>query len=141
MQIHTLADIERAFRESWGADTADPVDVTDWHPGNPTRGQCGVTALVLSDLLGGDLVMGEVHRGAERVGVHYWNRLSGGTEIDLTREQFFAEESVSAGTVVTRPPVRPGAAPSSTGCFATGCSPLSRCPADQSAASSRARQP
>lgn len=98
----TLTDVERAVRESWGADTCDPADRDDWHPGNPARGQCGVTALVLHDLFGGELVLGEVRVAGERTGVHYWNRFAG-LEVDLTRGQFGPGEDVVGARVVQRP--------------------------------------
>lgn len=99
----TLADVQHAVRMSWGKDTCDPADRPDWHVDNPARGQCGVTALVLNDLLGGDLVLGEVRVAGERTGVHYWNRFGAGVEVDLTRDQFGPEESVVGAEVVTRP--------------------------------------
>lgn len=99
----TLADVQHAVRMSWGKDTCDPVDRPDWHADNPARGQCGVTALVLNDLLGGDLVLGEVRVAGERTGVHYWNRFGAGVEVDLTRDQFGPEESVVGAEVVARP--------------------------------------
>jgi hypothetical protein len=49
----TLTEIEAAMRASWGEDTCDPVDLP-WSTDNPAKGQCGVTALVLNDLLGGE---------------------------------------------------------------------------------------
>lgn len=65
---------------------------------------CGVTALVLHDLLGGDLMIGEVrYQEGGRQGVHYWNRLAGGLEVDLTREQFDLHEEVGPGRPVERP--------------------------------------
>ncbi|MER7015176.1 hypothetical protein ABT324_27410 [Saccharopolyspora sp. NPDC000359] len=103
MIIQKLADIEAAVRSSWGADTCAPEDLPKWHPGNPARGQCGVTALVLNDLLGGDLVRGEVHVDGRQVDFHWWNRLPGGLELDLTREQFTPDELVTSGVVVERP--------------------------------------
>jgi len=47
-----------------GPDTCDPADLADWHPGNPARGQCGTTALVVREVLGGDLIHGRVTAGA-----------------------------------------------------------------------------
>ncbi|MEU4695206.1 hypothetical protein [Actinoplanes sp. NPDC023714] len=91
------------FRACWGADTCDPHDLPHWHPGNPARGQCGVTALIVQELLGGDLVLGEVFAGDSRVGYHYWNRLPDGREIDFTADQFFAHETVVGGVVQPRP--------------------------------------
>lgn len=64
-----------------------------------------MTALVLNDLLGGELVRGEVHVAGERVDYHWWNRLGMSVEIDLTREQFRREETITAAVVVPRPPI------------------------------------
>ncbi|MFI5836586.1 hypothetical protein ACIA5A_23195 [Micromonospora sp. NPDC051300] len=103
-----LGRLAPVLRASWGADTCDPHDLPHWHPGNPARGQCGVTALVVQDLLGGDLVLGEVFVGAARVGHHYWNRLPDGTDVDLTADQFFPREVVVGARVQRRPPGPPG---------------------------------
>jgi hypothetical protein len=100
----SLTDIERAVRTSWGADTSTPEFRSRWSPENPARDQCGVTALVVNDLLGGDLVRGEVHVDGERVDFHWWNRLGLGVEVDLTREQFRPDEVVVGGVVIARPP-------------------------------------
>jgi hypothetical protein len=100
-----LTDIERALRDSWSAETCTPEFRRRWSPDNPARDQCGVTAMVLNDLLGGELIRGEVHVGGERTDYHWWNRLGPGIEIDLTREQFGPEETVVGGTVIPRPPL------------------------------------
>ncbi|MFG2563674.1 hypothetical protein [Streptomyces sp. NPDC048496] len=100
-----LTDIERAVRSSWSADTCTPGFRPRWSPDNPARDQCGVTAMVLNDLLGGELIRGEVHVNGERVDYHWWNRLGMGVEIDLTREQFRPEEIVTGGIVIPRPPI------------------------------------
>ncbi|WP_435844825.1 YunG family protein [Streptomyces klenkii] len=104
MTPRLLTDIERAVRSSWDADTCTPEYRSRWTPGNPARDQCGVTALVLNDLLGGELVRGEVLVGGVRTDFHWWNRLGAGVEIDLTREQFRPEEIVTGGVVIPRPP-------------------------------------
>ncbi|MER7414694.1 MULTISPECIES: YunG family protein [Streptomyces] len=98
-----LTDIERAVRSSWGADTCTPDHRPHWNAGNPARDQCGVTALVLHDLLGGELLRGEVLVAGERVDFHWWNRLADGLEVDLTREQFAPHEHVTEGVAVPRP--------------------------------------
>ncbi|MEV5139581.1 hypothetical protein ACFZB6_28985 [Streptomyces syringium] len=100
-----LSDIENAVRSSWSADTCTPEFRSHWSPDNPARDQCGVTAMVLNDLLGGELIRGEVHVNGERTDYHWWNRLGMGVEIDLTREQFRPEEVVIGGIVIPRPPV------------------------------------
>ncbi|MFC9945472.1 YunG family protein [Streptomyces pratensis] len=98
-----LTDIESAIRSSWDADTTTPVHRPHWNPGNPARDQCGVTALVVNDLLGGELIRGEVLVAGERVDHHWWNRLGQDLDIDLTREQFAPHEIVSGGVVIERP--------------------------------------
>jgi hypothetical protein len=95
------------LRDAWGLDTCDPVDLADWGPDNPARGQCGVTALLVQDLLGGDLVLGEVLVDRVKVGVHYWNRLPDGRDVDLTGDQFRPDEVVTGGLVQRRSPGAP----------------------------------
>jgi hypothetical protein len=97
-------DLEAAVRAAWALDTCDPVDADDWSAANTSRGQCGSTALLIHDLLGGELVIAEVVRSdGSRQGVHYWNLLSGGTELDLTREQFADDEVIRQPRVLRRP--------------------------------------
>ena len=108
MLLTSLTSIESAIRAGWSPDTCDPVDLQDWTPTNPARGQCGVTALVVHDLLGGQLLVAEVVRSdGTRQGIHWWNRLSAGVEVDLTREQFTDDEVVRAPEEVERPPGEP----------------------------------
>jgi hypothetical protein len=98
------AEVERAVRANWTAASCDPVDLPDWSEANAARGQCGATALVLQDLLGGELLLAEVRRAdGSRQGVHYWNRLEDGDELDLTREQFADGEVVQPPRPVARP--------------------------------------
>ena len=100
----TREDIEAAVRTAWARDTCDPVDADDWSPANPARGQCGTTALTINDLLGGELLVAEVlHADGSRQGVHWWNRLPDGTEIDLTREQFTSHEVIQQPRAMPRP--------------------------------------
>ena len=53
-----------------------------WSAESPSRGQCGVTALVLQDHFGGEILK-------TRVGTawHFYNRL-GGVGVDATADQF-----------------------------------------------------
>ena len=107
----TLQALEDAVRASWGPDVCeDPVDLPLWSTENPARGQCGPTALVVNDLLGGDLCVAEVRlRDGSQRGFHWWNRLAG-VDIDLTLEQFGPDEHVQEPRVVARPsgPLRRG---------------------------------
>jgi hypothetical protein len=49
-------------------------------------------------------MVGEVHLDGSRRGFHWWNKLSRGVELDLTREQFQHGQTVTAARVVERPP-------------------------------------
>lgn len=99
--MHTLAQIEAAIRASWSEDTAS--EDNDWTPDNPSCGQCDITTLVVHDLFGGDILAADVFREGERVEAHMWNRLPGGMEVDLTREQFRNGEVLGESRVGKRP--------------------------------------
>jgi hypothetical protein len=83
------------FQECWSRETS--YDPEKWTPENPTHGQCAITALVIQDLLGGDLLRAKVN-GAE----HYWNRLPDSRELDLTRNQFGSALTITAPDRVSR---------------------------------------
>jgi ADP-ribose pyrophosphatase YjhB (NUDIX family) len=100
-----VTSLEIAVRAAWCVWTSDPVDQPGWSEANPASGQCASTALVVQDRLGGELLIAEVHEAdGSRQGVHYWNRLPGGRELDLTREQFRRGEAVGRPELVERPP-------------------------------------
>jgi GNAT superfamily N-acetyltransferase len=82
----TLGEVEAAIRASWGRDTSDDPD--EWSEENPARGQCAVTALLVRELLGGEILVAGVLREGRRVDRHAWNRLDSGVTLDLTRSQF-----------------------------------------------------
>jgi hypothetical protein len=103
----SIESLQPVLRAAWGPDTCDPDARAEWRADNPSRNQCGTTALVVQDLLGGDLILAEVHVDGAKVGHHYWNRLPGGLDVDFTAGQFRAEEVVVGGKVVVRPPDGP----------------------------------
>ena len=103
----TIEEVRPLIRAAWGPDTCYPDSRESWSPDNPGRDQCGMTALVVQDLLGGELVLGEVQVDGVKVGNHYWNVLPDGTKVDLTGDQFLPDEAVTNGQVVIRPPDAP----------------------------------
>jgi hypothetical protein len=114
MPTWTLSEIEAAVRASWGPDTAFASDDDLARGGRqPSRGQCGTTALVIQSLLGGDLMVADVEYDGRVEGVHYWNVMPGGAELDLTRDQFVPGEVLSNRRRVesTRNPSSPGEQP------------------------------
>jgi hypothetical protein len=103
MPTWTLSAIEAAVRSSWGPDTLfASADYMARGNGQPSRGQCGTTALVIQSLLGGDLMVADVQCEGRMEGVHYWNVTPGGVELDLTRDQFTPAESLINQRQVTR---------------------------------------
>lgn len=71
----------QALRKSWSRETCYLPDQEKWSPDNPAFGQCAVTALVIQDFLGGEILYCKHYR-------HYWNKLPDGTILDLTKDQF-----------------------------------------------------
>jgi hypothetical protein len=103
----TLHRLEEAIRTSWSLETCDPTDVPTWTTDNPARGQCAVTALVVHDMLGGQMLEAEVRLAdGSPQGYHYWNRLVG-FDLDLTREQFSEDEIVQEPQLIGRSPGLP----------------------------------
>ena len=67
----------------WCAETCAPRMRKDWSPGNPTWGQCSITAFLAQDIFGGKVFGVPLEDGS----VHCFNRV-GDFEFDLTSEQF-----------------------------------------------------
>jgi hypothetical protein len=93
----TLSQLEAAIRASWSAETSDRPE--SWTPDNPAYQQCDVTARVVRDYLGGEILVAGVVLAGLRVDRHAWNRLASGLVVDLTREQFRDGERLEAPTV------------------------------------------
>jgi hypothetical protein len=73
--------LRRALEAAWSYETS--ATPASWSLENPARGQCAVTALVVQDEMGGELLRGVVNGES-----HYWNRLPDGTELDWTIQQY-----------------------------------------------------
>lgn len=82
MKDQTLTTIDKlkdALRAAWSRSSS-----TLWSEDNPARGQCGVTALVVNDLLGGEIVKTRFEQLW-----HFYNVIDGKV-IDFTESQFDA---------------------------------------------------
>ena len=88
----TLSEIESAIQSSWSIDTTYCAD--DYAARHPAWGNCAVTALLLQELLGGDLMRGWAIEPGQSATAHYWNRVNG-LDLDLTWRQF------AQGTILT----------------------------------------
>src|SRR3954451_20423758 len=80
----SLGELEAAIREAWDQETSDDPD--DWSEANRARGQCAVTALVLRELLGGEILVANVLHYVVRVDRHAWNLLPSGVMIERSLE-------------------------------------------------------
>jgi hypothetical protein len=76
-----LAALRERLERAWSRSTS--AEPTVWTASNPAWGQCAITALVVQDHFGGELLRGQMREGS-----HYWNRLADGTDVDLTLQQF-----------------------------------------------------
>jgi hypothetical protein len=93
--------VTRRLRRSWSSESS-----SQWRPDNPALGQCNVTALVIHDHFGGDILKTPV--GSEW---HFYNRIDGRI-YDFTAEQFASppdyrdlpsdRDEALAGTAVER---------------------------------------
>ena len=69
--------VREALENAWSLETAK-----QWSSENPANGQCNVTAAVIHDLYGGEIL-----RTRYPTVWHYYNRLNG-KRVDLTDSQF-----------------------------------------------------
>ena len=70
-------DLYRRLQRSWSPETG-----RQWRADSPASGQCGVTALVVHDELGGEILKTDVNGTW-----HFYNRI-GGSRVDFTMSQF-----------------------------------------------------
>jgi len=87
--------LQAAIEEAWARETS--ADGENWSEQNPAWGQCAVTALIVQDKLGGELLRTTVGQIS-----HYFNRLADGNELDLTRKQFGVGAELGEVTVRER---------------------------------------
>jgi hypothetical protein len=90
-----LRRLKGCLETAWSKETS--VDPSNWSAHNPAWGQCAVTALVVQDELGGELLRAVVQGES-----HYWNRLPTGEEVDFTRQQFTSFPQDLEGLVRSR---------------------------------------
>jgi len=70
-------EVQNTLRKSWSLASA-----SRWTIANPAAGQCNVTALLVHELFGGDLLKTSLPAGD-----HYYNRIEG-RRYDFTASQF-----------------------------------------------------
>lgn len=80
MSLYTTDEIIDALFKAWSFQSS-----SKWSKDNPANGQCGVTALVVHDLLGG-----KINKTVLPSGWHFYNVVNG-TRINFTSSQFSEE--------------------------------------------------
>lgn len=75
----TLVTLRTHLECVWDASTS----AGGFAPERPSTGHCAVTAMIVQDLLGVEILRAEIPGGS-----HYFNRLPCSTLVDLTRDQF-----------------------------------------------------
>ncbi len=73
----SISALRHALVRAWS-----PASSSKYLAENPARGQCSVTALVLQDIFGGEIL-----KTRTDAGIHFYNRING-ERCDLTLSQF-----------------------------------------------------
>jgi hypothetical protein len=83
--LQKLQHLESTLPRLWSKDTS--AVPKDWDAGNPALNQCAPTALLVNDLMGGDIVRATYRQVDSSCGQHYFNIIDG-EKVDLTAYQF-----------------------------------------------------
>ena len=78
------SNLEYLLEECWSRETSSDPD--NWSFSNKAYGQCAITALIVQDAIGGNLLRVETLPPDKKVS-HYYNEVDGKV-IDFTRKQF-----------------------------------------------------
>ena len=97
----SISDVLKALQDSWSLESTEEQE--NWTQSNPSRGQCGISALIINDYFGGKLVLWKVFLGEDQVGFHYSNELPDGTLFDSTGDQFWESEELKEPSSFERP--------------------------------------
>lgn len=99
MKTVSLEELTTAVSNSWSAETS--ASPNKWSNDNPALGQCAVTACVVQDYLGGDILNSVVTLPDGNTDSHYYNVIDG-EDLDLTKQQFPAGSSFTDGQPKTK---------------------------------------
>lgn len=84
MGLTSLAALRDALQAAWSADTSAS---SEWSEENAAKGQCAVTACVVQDYFGGDILRTIATLPNGQTVSHYFNLIDGQT-VDCTHQQF-----------------------------------------------------
>lgn len=93
--------VEKLLRQAWCRETCSPNYARRWSIGLPEAGQCAVSALVVQDLLYGEVMRCEI----PEYGSHYYNSVWNYGRVhsfDCTKLQFPPDVEIPVGEPVER---------------------------------------
>lgn len=98
-----VIELRNKLHKAWSRETSYIPE--EWSEQNPSRGQCAVTALLVQEYMGGNIVKCNV---VGDVSSHFYNMLENGEVVDFTREQFgsnfqFTDEAIVSRASVMHP--------------------------------------
>ena len=80
--VKTIGEFYLRCLRAWSAETCSPRFRAQWSEDNPSVGQCTITAALVHEFFGGEVLGLPIENG-----IHSFNRI-GGVIIDLACEQF-----------------------------------------------------
>ncbi len=86
--------IQSILEQCWDLQTCSPIARPSWSEDNKALGQCAVTAILISKILGGQLAKNKAHN-------HLWNILPDGSQYDFSRTQFTEDVDLSIDKITT----------------------------------------
>lgn len=98
MGTDPLEALRQAVQSAWTAETSASAE---WTGANPAKGQCAVTACVVQDYLGGDILHTVATLPGGKTVSHYFNVIDN-THVDLTAGQFPQHTGFSQPTPKTK---------------------------------------
>lgn len=86
--MEQVMSLRKRLEVAWCRETAYPLRANEWTTKLPSLHQCYATAILVRELLGGHILVGDaVCVTGENVRA-YFNKLPDGTVVDLTADQY-----------------------------------------------------
>lgn len=93
--MNSFSTIKAVFEKAWDKSTCYPVLSRKWRNSRPEVGQCAVTALILQEQYGGEIVYNKRKD-------HFFNKLPSGDLIDITIGQFRSSRILKVDSQIDR---------------------------------------
>lgn len=84
----TPLELRKRLEDAWCRETAFPKFADEWSPDLPSLHQCHPTSILVRELFGGHVLVGEAVSVTGQKVRAYFNKLPDGAIIDLTADQY-----------------------------------------------------